>query len=509
MTIMRNVFVAIIFITIFYSCSTYQKIKVFGEPGTDIFSPDKDKIATINNSGNVVLSIPRDSYYAFLYSSSKDSDIKIPFALDYENRSFTGARLLYGIELGLGFAGAGALFSGTVVAICDSEDEDGFGASMLSLGGIGALAGGFSGMVTSSRLQETQRQWKFEYLSKQSTNQDLRFEKFVDDGYKKEIGSNAISMEENVSESGRELKQTQSETYSSIARSRSSKTKRTLTDLAKQVEGTYIGSGKLLLKDETIENYKNIKVVLKSLEKNSVQVDVYESNGDAYFRECGKYCVKKVGTDKYQLTMNGIPSATITIDANKKMVYLHPKVNIDGDLYTLKISANIETPSNKEVDLIIETLDGIEGKTFIMSEKYFSNTISEASVQIEYDNEYDEIGFTISDGTDAFSDAVINLIEEADPSGDPDFGLFCWEDVVFTFTNGKKVTERCRLQTFDKKSFSIEGLAFSGDMTSTSNAIKSALLSSDIKRITIKGKSIDFADFNSCALIKKMRKYKQ
>lgn len=502
MTIMRNVFVAIIFITTFYSCSTYQKIKVFGEPGTDIFSPDKDKIATISSSGNVVLSIPRDSYYAFLYSSSKDSDMKIPFALDYENRSFTGARLLYGVELGLGFAGADALLIGTVVAICDSEDEDGFGASMLSIGGIGALAGGFSGMVTSSRLQETQRQWKFEYLSKQSTNQDLRFEKFIDYGYRKEIGSKAVSAEENLTETGT----AQFEFSSSAAKSRSSKSKRTLADLAKQVEGTYIGSGKLLLKDESIENYQDIKVVLKRLDKNTVQVDVNESNGEAYFNESGKYSVKKVDSGKYQLTMNGISSATITIDTDKKMVYFHPKVNIDGDLYTLTISANIETQSSKDVDLIIETLGG---RNFIRSEKYFFNTISGAFVQIGYDNEYDEVEFTISDGTDPFSSAVINLIEEADPSGDPDFGLFCWEDVVFTFVNGKKVTEKCRLQTIDKKSFSIEGLAFSGDMTNTSNTIKSVLLSSDIKRITIKGKSIDFADFNSCATIKEMRKYKR
>lgn len=508
MTIMRNVFVAIIFITIFYSCSTYQKIKVFGEPGTDIFSPDKDKIATINSSGNVVLSIPRDSYYAFLYSSSKDSDIKIPFALDYENRSFTGARLLYGIELGLGFAAAGALFSGTVVAICDSEDEDGFGASMLSLGGIGALAGGFSGMVTSSRLQETQRQWKFEYLSKQSTNQDLRFEKFVDDGYKKEIGSNAISMEENVAESGRELKQTQSETYSSIARSRSSKSKRTLTDLAKQVEGTYIGSGKLLLKYETIENYQEIKVVLKRLDKNTVQVDVYESNGEAYFNESGKYSVKKIDSGKYQLTMNGIPSATITIDANKKMVYLHPKVNIDGDLYSLRITASKSTQANQDVNLIIETLNGVVGKEFIKSEKCFSNTVKGAYAQIEYDNEYDEIEFEISDKSGSFTGYVFELIEKADPSGDPEFGLFCWEDVVFTFANGRKVTEKCRLLSFDKNNFTIEGLEFTRKTGNTSETIKSALLTSDIKRITIKEQSIDFADFNSCATIKKMRTYK-
>ena len=160
-----------------------------------------------------------------------------------------------------------------------------------------------------------------------------------DNGYKKEIGSRTVSMEENVAESGRKVESARSESSSSVAKSRSSKSKRSLTDLAKQIEGTYLGSGKLLLKDETIENYQNIRVVLKCLDKNTVQVDVYESNGEAYFNESGRYSVKKVDSGKYQLTMNGISSATITIDANKRMVYLHPKVNIDGDLYTLSISA--------------------------------------------------------------------------------------------------------------------------------------------------------------------------
>lgn len=193
--------------------------------------------------------------------------------------------------------------------------------------------------VTAKRLSETQRQWQFEYLSKQSTNQDLRFEKFVDNGYKKEIGSKSVPVEENVAESDKPVESAQSESSSSAAKSRSSKSKRTLTDLTRQVEGTYIGSGKLLLKDDTIESYQNIKVVLKRLDKNTVQVDVYESNGEAYFNESGKYSVKKIDSGKYQLTMNGISSATITIDANKRMVYLHPKVNIDGDLYTLRIFA--------------------------------------------------------------------------------------------------------------------------------------------------------------------------
>ncbi len=500
---------AIALTAISLSCSTYQKITIYGEPDTEIFTPDKNKIGTLSSEGKSVVTIPRDVYYAYLLYQDKNSDKKIPFALDYKNKSFFGTKLLSGTGFALfGIGSAISMVTG-VAAIATGEDGEDMGiAPLMEAGLIGMVGGGAGVLMTSCAENEEQRERLFEYLPRQSTNQDLRFEKFVDNGYKKEIGSRAVPMEENVAESSRKVESVQSESYSSKAKSRSSKSKRILTDLAKQVEGTYIGSGKLLLKDETIENYQDIKVVLKRLDKNTVQVDVYESNGEAYFNESGRYSVKKIDSGKYQLTMNGISSATITIDANKKMVYLHPKVNIDGDLYALRITASKSTQANQDVNLIIETLNGVVGKEFIKSEKCFSNTVKGAYAQIEYDNEYDEIEFEISDKSGSFTGYVFGLIEKADPSGDPEFGLFGWEDVVFTFTNGRKITEKCRLLSFDKNNFTIEGLEFTRKTENTSETIKSALLTSDIKRITIKEQSIDFADFNSCATIKKMRTYK-
>lgn len=351
---------AIALTAISLSCSTYQKITIYGEPDTEIFTPDKNKIGTLSSEGKSVVTIPRDVYYAYLLYQDKNSDKKIPFALDYKNKSFFGTKLLSGTGFALfGIGSAISMVTG-VAAIATGEDGEDMGiAPLMEAGLIGMVGGGAGVLMTSCAENEEQRERLFEYLPRQSTNQDLRFEKFVDNGYKKEIGSRAVPMEENVAESSRKVESVQSESYSSKAKSRSSKSKRILTDLAKQVEGTYIGSGKLLLKDETIENYQDIKVVLKRLDKNTVQVDVYESNGEAYFNESGKYSVKKIDSGKYQLTMNGIPSATITIDANKKMVYLHPKVNIDGDLYALRITASKSTQANQDVNLIIETLNGV------------------------------------------------------------------------------------------------------------------------------------------------------
>ena len=500
----------LLFCSMINSCSTFQNITVFGEPGIEIYTPNLEKVGIIKGDGKGEITLPRDGYYPFLLSSNGGADIKIPFALDYKNRSYTGARVLYCVEAAIAGAGAASFIITTTACIVSGEDGESLGiAPLMGAGGVGTLGGSLCGLVTTNRLAETQREWQFEYLSRQSTNQDLRFEKFVDNGYRKEIGGKAVSVEENVAESSRKVESAQSESSSSAAKSRSSKSKRTLTDLAKQVEGTYIGSGKLLRKDETIENYQDIKIVLKRLDKNAVQVDVYESNGEAYFNESGKYSVKKIDSGKYQLTMNGIPSATITIDANKKMVYLHPKVNIDGDLYTLRISAGKETRTVNGHKISMESMRvGIVGREVVKSEQVYSNTIKDAYAVIEYDREYDDVEFIITDKNGKFAGQVYKLIEDADPYDDPEIALFCWKDVTFTFSDGTRVTERCRLQSNDKNSFSIESLAFSGNMTDTSDAIKDALLSSDIKKITIGGQSIGFSEFKSSATIREMRTYK-
>ena len=39
------------------------------------------------------------------------------------------------------------------------------------------------------------------------------------------------------------------------------------------------------------------------------------------------------------MSLKGIPSAVISIDSKGNLVYYHPKVNIDGEIYTLEINA--------------------------------------------------------------------------------------------------------------------------------------------------------------------------
>lgn len=94
----------------------------------------------------------------------------------------------------------------------------------------------------------------------------------------------------------------------------------------------------MALKGKIIEEYSNVKVVVLRIDNNTVNVDVVE-NGESYFSTKSKYQVKKKGKNTYVLSLNGIPDAFITIDNAGHLTYIHPKVNIDGDIYTLNITA--------------------------------------------------------------------------------------------------------------------------------------------------------------------------
>lgn len=81
-TLMRIIIFTMCFIL--SSCAGMKKIQVSGIPGTVIKNSSGELLGTIGSDGNVEVKICRDKYYAFLLSKSPDSDIDVPFALEFK-----------------------------------------------------------------------------------------------------------------------------------------------------------------------------------------------------------------------------------------------------------------------------------------------------------------------------------------------------------------------------------------------------------------------------------------
>lgn len=120
------------------------------------------------------------------------------------------------------------------------------------------------------------------------------------------------------------------------------KSTKSFKNYGEKISGTYIGTGTLTLNGQFIESYKNIALKISRINDNTVKVAVTESNGVDFFSEPATYTITKDANSNYSLTHNEINKATIKIDRYKKAIYRHPCVNIDGDIYTLKITATLK-----------------------------------------------------------------------------------------------------------------------------------------------------------------------
>ncbi|MGM9842710.1 MAG: hypothetical protein ACI30S_00650 [Muribaculaceae bacterium] len=330
------------------SCSTWQTLKISGEPGTKIYSPAKTQITTVGQSGIGEVKLSRDVYWAYMLAKKPNSDKFVPFALNYENKSYNGTRFAEGVAMTVAFAGLAAVTGGFIADISGSESDA--NSILLGAGGGAALASTFAGMAVSSRLNETQREYRFKYLDNQSSKIDVNFTPIKDTGLKSgetpkdnpvqskvEVSSNNGCSSSKVSSRKVGIKcATDSEVINIPSSSKVSKRK--LDNNAKFIEGVYVGSGSLLEGDVVAESYSNIQIKIERVDNNRVFVTVFE-NGSPYFDAACSYTVKKLNDGKYSLTLDGIPSATITIDQKSGLIYYHPKVSIEDSIYTLKIDA--------------------------------------------------------------------------------------------------------------------------------------------------------------------------
>ena len=274
------------------SCAPSSKLVIYGTNGTEIYNSEYKMLGTISNSGKAIVKLPKNESVPFLLSHEANSSLYVPFAVNFKHKGHKTEKLV----------------------------------SVLGLySGIGTIP---SLIYLNTRSSQYWNDYK--YYKNQSTNQDCRFVSFLDNGEKKNIVPTSFSdVTSTITK----------ETTSTIARRKSTVSKRTLNDYAKNVSGTYTGAGYLAQKGKVVEEYSAMKLVVLQIDNNRVNIDVVE-NGESYFSSKTKYQVKKQGKNTYVLSLEGISGAFITIDNAGHLTYIHPKVNIDGEIYTLNITAN-------------------------------------------------------------------------------------------------------------------------------------------------------------------------
>lgn len=155
-------------LSVMSSCKSTQTFYVHGTPGTEILG-----YGTIDQSGKMNIKTERrrkysgQSYYHFLLAKSPESNLWVPFALDYRdhNRSFK-KRGSKAMTITLGSLSLGGSVVG-VAGFLSGSPEVGLAGLGVSLAGLGLMFP----FALSSDFDELD--YNYDYLKHQTTNNDL------------------------------------------------------------------------------------------------------------------------------------------------------------------------------------------------------------------------------------------------------------------------------------------------------------------------------------------------
>ena len=317
---------------LFFSCKTTRTITVSGIPGSNIYKPNMEKVATIQQSGSVDINLNKKEFLPYMIANAPGSSEFIHFALDYKFKNYrTGAATFMGTYLytlgGISIL-VGALTSG---------DEESLVGPIMVGGGAGLMLLG-TPFLLSENITGVQGKYQFKYLPEQNTNNDIKFTKYIDKGINKEINASSIEMPINPAEKKRP--NTNNALSAALAKFKNSSTGN--ATYGQLVTGTYIGTGKFLQNGKQIGLLENMKILIDSVADELVSVIVQDSNGTPCFGTTNIYDVKKSGDNSYTMSLIGNSDAVIHIDSNGNMEYMHPKIEVEGEMgiFTLEIKAS-------------------------------------------------------------------------------------------------------------------------------------------------------------------------
>ena len=154
-----KVLFVILIIFVFTSCSTKQSIIVSGIPGTVIQTQNHDDIAIIDDSGHATITMDKYPYHVdlFLLAKAPDSDVSVPFALDYKDINRDNSTLL--------LCGGLALMATSPIFMLSGSTAGGIVGSLEFIAGIVCSMQAI--MITTIGYDD------FDYLKNQTTNNDL------------------------------------------------------------------------------------------------------------------------------------------------------------------------------------------------------------------------------------------------------------------------------------------------------------------------------------------------
>lgn len=320
------------FILTLSSCASSSQFVINGNPGEQIYTPEGKQLGTVPNSGQLELKM--ESYDAFLLSRNPQTGQVVPFGLDYKFKSGRTKHTVTKIGCTLFWGGVSASMLGGLGILLVGESS-----TMSMIAGAGLIGMGSSVFLMMPSLgRNSMDEYQFEFLKQQRTNSDLIIQGLMKPNIAETKEAKPLKLRPTKDES-----MASPGDFASVQNNApTQKAKFKLGGNAKKIEGAYVGMGVISLRDKELETLKDMKLRVQTVDATHVEISFLESNGNDFFGMPVRYMVEKAADNTYKLTNVSLPQNIIRITNNGEMMYDNPRVEIEGDIYRFKISAEIQ-----------------------------------------------------------------------------------------------------------------------------------------------------------------------
>lgn len=307
-------------------CKANEHFEVKAGPDQTIYFPNN---LNYQIKTDTKLDVPSEFYLGYMVAKDRNTGLDVPFGIDFKKKSRGGTKAAVGVGWTLLSAGTVGVLSGLMATAVGAPDD-------VTVGFVGAGAGlALVSMTCLGPMQNMGKlayKYQFTYLPEQHTyTGNLSSALLHPDPAKDAMPA---ARKKSAAGQAADVKQVALEQPDNASGTAAKKSRK---DYAKNVAGTYTTNGDLLLNGKVDESYVNVDLKIEALDRNMVSVSVIEG-GEDFFGEPMAYTVSHLEDGGYLLTLRGLPEATITIAADGAIIYVHPKVLIDGDTYSLRLT---------------------------------------------------------------------------------------------------------------------------------------------------------------------------
>lgn len=332
MKLLKYIFSFVFFVCALTGCSSLEKTTVYGTPGTKIYSPDKQLLGTVSQSGKADINLKGDAYFGYLYTYDNKNDLWTPFALDVKKNAHKSTKIAGAVGTTLMGFGTISLLAGGLVGTMDTEGTNGVMLGFVGAGvGLGGIGFGI-GYPAVKRMSSITYQYNFCYSASQHTNEDLTLT-----GYIPPKAEEMPTSKPRRNASGDGNLDSNTSSLETISSGSSSTARRKMKTSSELVSGKYSGTGFLENHSGVRESLGKITIVITPKGDDIVLAEIFEDN-EPFFDSEEFFNVTPNNDGSFTLTHSKVPSVKFSISKSGDVDYRHPSVNIDDSIHTLSIA---------------------------------------------------------------------------------------------------------------------------------------------------------------------------